>query len=438
MKKKIGKASRLVTSTLLMLSLAACGGSDMKDSPYVGVWTATTAEMSGISLSVDTVLGGDMTLTLDPNGKATLTIAGDSQTGKWKETDDGFSVDDDFTMYVDGNTGYMDYDGVRLNFESDTAGTNTTETTEPEQETTEPVEKEETGTDKTTEEPVAAESGRVETDTFSVEVPEGWIVKRQTEDSIHLVRAASEDAYSQFSDPSFQFSVTEYAFGSESDSNALDKIVENDYQFFENQEPTVKEASADPYQGYLLTGNSASFKDCVYDYYDMDSWAEGTNLRSRATVRLAYFNDEDKKELEDIMDTIDITVQPPEASETADSGSVIETDDYTFVVPEGWAIESESAAATKLTSDKFPGAKVSIEIAYSEPQTWAESKSANFGGEAEVWTREYNGQTWTGITPTDSMEMMGLSSSDGITVIVSCMRVNLDQIPEIIEGVTVK
>ena len=50
----------------MLLALAACGG---EPDPNVGVYVAETAEMSGISISVDAVFDGGLTFNLKDGGK---------------------------------------------------------------------------------------------------------------------------------------------------------------------------------------------------------------------------------------------------------------------------------------------------------------------------------------------------------------------------------
>ena len=105
-----------VCMVMMIMVMSGCG-KNMKDSPYLGTWAATSAEMSGISVGVETVLGGEFTFTLHDNGKCTLSIAGDEEKGKWDETDNGFIIEKEFEMVVDGDTGIMEYSGVTFNFE---------------------------------------------------------------------------------------------------------------------------------------------------------------------------------------------------------------------------------------------------------------------------------------------------------------------------------
>ena len=58
MKKQIKKFAAIIVVALMVMSFASCGGTDMSDSPYIGTWTATTAEYSGIEVSVESIFGG--------------------------------------------------------------------------------------------------------------------------------------------------------------------------------------------------------------------------------------------------------------------------------------------------------------------------------------------------------------------------------------------
>lgn len=96
--------------------LVGCG-TDMSDSPYVGTWNATTASYAGIEMGVSDIMGGDVVLTLEDNGKCNLDVAGDGYSGKWAETDEGFIIDEEMEVTVADGVATMDYEGVLLYFE---------------------------------------------------------------------------------------------------------------------------------------------------------------------------------------------------------------------------------------------------------------------------------------------------------------------------------
>ena len=114
MKKKL---LAVMSVLVLLLAFTACGGKDMSDSPYLGTWTATTAEMSGFEMSVESILGGEFTFTLEDDGNCTMSIAGEEDSGSWDETEDGIIIEDELTMTIDGDVGVMDYEGVSLYFQ---------------------------------------------------------------------------------------------------------------------------------------------------------------------------------------------------------------------------------------------------------------------------------------------------------------------------------
>lgn len=86
----------------------------MADSPYVGTWKAVNASYSGIEMSVESIIGGEMTFELKDNGKCVLNVAGEEESGKWSENEDGFNVEDQFDFKVDGDKATMDYSGVTI------------------------------------------------------------------------------------------------------------------------------------------------------------------------------------------------------------------------------------------------------------------------------------------------------------------------------------
>lgn len=75
---------RLVCFVLILamlLALAACGGAP---DPNAGVYSATTAEMSGISLDVNSVYEGGLSFELKNGGRAVMTMGGKDYNLKWE------------------------------------------------------------------------------------------------------------------------------------------------------------------------------------------------------------------------------------------------------------------------------------------------------------------------------------------------------------------
>ncbi len=107
------KITVLVLSLVLVFAMVSCG-KNMKDSPYVGTWKATTASYSGFDMSVESILGGEMTIELKDDGKCTLSIADEEESGKWSETEDGFKMADEYEFKVDKDVATMDYSGVTI------------------------------------------------------------------------------------------------------------------------------------------------------------------------------------------------------------------------------------------------------------------------------------------------------------------------------------
>ena len=113
MKKTLQMCSVALVIGLLALVLTGCG-KDMSNSPYVGKWTATTATYSGVTLDVNKVLG-EFSFDLQKDGKCTAVISGETKTGSWDETDNGFAIDKDIKVVVKGDAGTLDYQGVTIN-----------------------------------------------------------------------------------------------------------------------------------------------------------------------------------------------------------------------------------------------------------------------------------------------------------------------------------
>ena len=106
MRKKIMIAAAIL---VMCFAFVSCGKS-MADSPYVGTWKAVNASYSGIEMSVESIIGGEMTFELKDNGKCVLNVAGE-------ENEDGFNVEDEFDFKVDGDKATMDYSGVTITLE---------------------------------------------------------------------------------------------------------------------------------------------------------------------------------------------------------------------------------------------------------------------------------------------------------------------------------
>ena len=73
----------------LLLALAACGG---EPDPNAGVYKATTAEMSGISLDVNSVYDGGLSFELKDGGKAIMTMGGSDYNLRWKLEGDAVTI----------------------------------------------------------------------------------------------------------------------------------------------------------------------------------------------------------------------------------------------------------------------------------------------------------------------------------------------------------
>ena len=104
---------------VLLLALAlGCSSGDDKNDPNLGVYTAKTAEYSGITLNVDQFFEKGFTIELKSGGKCKLTADGKSANGKWtlegtKFHVNGGGIDCDGTL--EKGIIRLDYDGVVFN-----------------------------------------------------------------------------------------------------------------------------------------------------------------------------------------------------------------------------------------------------------------------------------------------------------------------------------
>lgn len=77
------KALAIVLSLMMILSLAACGGSKSED-PNLGIYKGTTAEMFGEESDITEIYDlGDNLIELKADGKGTLTLDGEEMPMTW-------------------------------------------------------------------------------------------------------------------------------------------------------------------------------------------------------------------------------------------------------------------------------------------------------------------------------------------------------------------
>lgn len=113
MKKKI---MIVVTILVMCLTFAACsGGSD--ENSYVGTWKAVNADMEGLEMSIEELMGGEMTFELKDGGECIVSIMDEEEKSTWTETEDGFNVDEIADFKVDGNTATADIEGMIITLE---------------------------------------------------------------------------------------------------------------------------------------------------------------------------------------------------------------------------------------------------------------------------------------------------------------------------------
>lgn len=91
MRKKLNLLLGLVF-IISMVALTGCGGSGKagEKNPYEGKWVAVSAQMMGISVSVDETFGGDFEFEVKNGGKVSVSVGDTTGNGKWSVEDDQF------------------------------------------------------------------------------------------------------------------------------------------------------------------------------------------------------------------------------------------------------------------------------------------------------------------------------------------------------------
>ena len=119
--KKVKKILALCLMLVLAMSIfAACGSStDLSGSPYCGSWAGTKAEYGGLELTMEE-MGMTCSLSLEANGKAAVDFDGDSETGKWEETENGILLkdsSDEMELIAEDGSLTLEMEGMKLYFE---------------------------------------------------------------------------------------------------------------------------------------------------------------------------------------------------------------------------------------------------------------------------------------------------------------------------------
>ena len=112
MRKKLNLLFGLVL-IISMIALIGCGGSGKtgEKNPYEGKWVAVSAQMMGMSVSIDETFGGAFEFEVKNNGKVSFSVGDTTGNGKWSVEDNQFilSIEGEGTKIV-----VYDYDGNQL------------------------------------------------------------------------------------------------------------------------------------------------------------------------------------------------------------------------------------------------------------------------------------------------------------------------------------
>ena len=83
-----------VLTLLLAVALCACGGEKIPDSPYLGTWTAVSAQFGDADVPIDEVFPGGMVLELQASGVCQLTLGDQSDPASWSAADGNITISD--------------------------------------------------------------------------------------------------------------------------------------------------------------------------------------------------------------------------------------------------------------------------------------------------------------------------------------------------------
>ena len=91
MRKKLNLLFGLVL-IISMIALIGCGGSGKtgEKNPYEGKWVAVSAQMMGMSVSIDETFGGAFEFEVKNNGKVSFSVGDTTGNGKWSVEDNQF------------------------------------------------------------------------------------------------------------------------------------------------------------------------------------------------------------------------------------------------------------------------------------------------------------------------------------------------------------
>ena len=297
--------------------------------------------------------------------------------------------------------------------------------------------------------PYAFAGGVYSNSSFSITVPEGFCLDESycDEEGAKFLQADSKDDFDVFNQASLEIEITDYAYDSRDSEYGLASLVENDQQFFKEDAPVISDASLDLYDGSMLEGASSFYANITYTYYDLENWDGDTNNRSVMKIRMAYQDEETKAILQEMLNSMEILLQPAEAAGSA--GAASETDGETITMAAltittagGWYAEKASDTEAVFVNDAYDSASITIACksrSYSSSAAEAaESISGNFGGGHEVNAYDLGGYEFVGINPVDNQYYVFADNSDETYQIkISTMRVTLDQAADLFAGMEI-
>ncbi|MDO5649215.1 MAG: hypothetical protein Q4G11_01320 [Gallicola sp.] len=120
MKKRLKRIASLILGiAFVVIFFAGCGAKADKDSPYIGTWPAFAMSAEGMTVSFDRNNPEGVAINILEDGNIELKLGKDTQTGKWKEVENGIEISsgkDKGTGTLEDGVLTLDIEGSKIHF----------------------------------------------------------------------------------------------------------------------------------------------------------------------------------------------------------------------------------------------------------------------------------------------------------------------------------